>query len=244
MPGPVVEVCFTPAMLKTIAGREEQNVVVVDILRATTAICIAFGYGVNSVIPAESEEQAREMKDKGWLVAGEKDGIRLSYADFGNSPLEFRNLSIRGKDIVFCTTNGTRAIHLGKEQGKVLIASFVNLEAVCGFLNRDQKDVIILCAGWKNEFSLEDAIFAGAMADLLINAYGFLPGTDSTIASITLWDHSASDLMKTVSRSSHYLRLLGIENRKGLKYCLYPEKFHVVPVLEGDKILDYGLLSS
>jgi 2-phosphosulfolactate phosphatase len=241
MTGPVLEVCFSPVLLKAGLNREKHNVVVVDILRATTAMCTAFGYGVNSIIPVDNEEKALEMKKKGWLVAGEQDGIKLSFADFGNSPLEFRNLLTRGKDIVYCTTNGTRAIQLGKEFGKVLIASFVNLQAVCGWLKRDEKDVLILCAGWKNEFSVEDAVFAGAMADLLVNAFGFLPGSDSTLASLMLWDRSAADLMKTVSISSHFMRLLGIESRAGLKYCFYPEKFHVIPVLEDDRLIDYGL---
>jgi 2-phosphosulfolactate phosphatase len=241
MTGPVLEVCFSPVLLKSVSNREKHNVVVVDILRATTAMCTAFGYGVHSIIPVDSEEKALEMKKKGWLVAGEQDGLKLSFADFGNSPLEFRNLLTRGKDIVYCTTNGTRAIHLGKEFGKVLIASFVNLEAVCGWLKRDEKDVLILCAGWKNEFSVEDAVFAGAMSDLLVNAFGFLPGSDSTIASMMMWDRSAADLMKSVSISSHFMRLLGIESRAGLKYCFYPEKFHVIPVLEDDRLIDLGL---
>lgn len=243
MTGPVVEVCFSPVLLKAVTNREKHNVVVVDILRATTAICTAFGYGLHSLIPVDNQDQALEMKKKGWLVAGEKDGIKLSFADFGNSPLEFRNPLTRGKDVVYCTTNGTRAIQLANEYGNVLIASFVNLEAVCAWLKRDEKDVIILCAGWKDEFSIEDAVFAGDMADLLVNAYGFLPGSDSTIASMMLWEHSAADLMKTVSISSHFMRLLGIENRIGLKYCFYPEKFHVIPVLEGDRITDLGIVT-
>ena len=241
MTAPFVEVCFSPALLDNISRKEKLNIVVVDILRATTAMCTAFGHGLHSLIPAENEDQAMEMKSKGWLVAGEKDGIKLSFADFGNSPLEFRSPLISGKDIVYCTTNGTRAINLAKAYGQLLIASFVNLEAVTGFLNRDQKDVVILCAGWKDEFSLEDAIFAGAMADLLVNAYGFLPESDATIASISLYDQSTTNIMKTVSRSSHYLRLLGIEDRKGLEYCFFPDKFHVIPMLEGDRLLNFGL---
>ena len=119
MTGPVLEVCFSPVLLKAVSDREKHNVVVVDILRATTAMCTAFGYGVQTIIPVDTEEKALEMKKKGWLVAGEQDGIKLSFADFGNSPLEFRNILTRGKDIVYCTTNGTRAIQLGKEHGKV-----------------------------------------------------------------------------------------------------------------------------
>jgi 2-phosphosulfolactate phosphatase len=241
MTGPGLEVCFLPSLLSTVRHKSDRNVVVVDILRATTAMCTAFGFGAASLVPVTGEGEAIEKKQQGWLVAGEQDGIKLPFADFGNSPLEFRNPLIRGKEIIFCTTNGTRAINLAKDYGTVLIASFVNLEAVCGFLKRDQKDVIILCAGWKNEFSLEDAIFAGAMADLLVNAYGFVPESDSTLASMTLWDHSAANLMKTISMSTHFLRLLGIEGRKGLKYCIFPEKFHVIPLLGEIGITDIAL---
>jgi 2-phosphosulfolactate phosphatase len=241
MTGPGLEVCFSPSLLKTVGQKAEKNVVVVDILRATTAMCVAFGYGVNSLVPVATEEEAFEKKQQGWLVAGEKDGVKLPFADFGNSPLEFRSPSLKGKDIVYCTTNGTRAIHLAKEYGKVLLASFVNLEAVCGWLKRDGKDVLILCAGWKDTFSLEDAVFTGAMTDLLVNAYGFMPECDASIASVILWDQASKDLLKTVSRSSHFLRLLGIENRKSLKYCFYPEKFHVIPCLIAEKLVDIAL---
>ena len=238
MTGPTLEVCFSPALLTTMGHKPGRNVVVVDILRATTAICTAFGYGAASVIPVVSKKEAKEKKQQGWLVAGEEDGIKLPFADFGNAPLEFRNPSIKGKEIVFCTTNGTKSISLGSQYGKVLVASFVNLEAVCGWLKDDWNDVMILCAGWKDSFSLEDAICAGAMADMLVNAFGFLPVNDETLASITLWNHASKSMMKHVSRSSHYLRLLGIEDRKGLKYCFFPEKFHVVPMLVEGKLVD------
>jgi 2-phosphosulfolactate phosphatase len=240
MTGPRLDVCFSPALLPTVSNNTARNVVVIDILRATTAICTAFGYGVASVVPVATKREAMSMKEQGWLVAGEEDGNKLDFADFGNSPVEFRTADIKGKDIAYCTTNGTRTMLAGKEYGRVIIASFVNFEVVCNWLNHDRKDVLIICSGWKDTFSLEDSICAGAMSDLLINAFGFLPCSDSVLASMTLWRHSANSLLKTISRSSHYLRLLGIEDRKGLKYCIFPEKFHVVPVMEGERIVVKG----
>jgi 2-phosphosulfolactate phosphatase len=88
MTGPGLEVCFSPSLLKTVGQNPDRNVVVVDILRATTAMCVAFGYGVNSLVPVATEEEAFEKKQQGWLVAGEKDGVKLPFADFGNSPLD------------------------------------------------------------------------------------------------------------------------------------------------------------
>jgi 2-phosphosulfolactate phosphatase len=238
MTGPRLEVCFSPALLHAVRQGTDRNVVVVDILRATTAMCTAFGFGVGSVIPVAGVDEALAKKEQGWLVAGERDGQKLDFADFGNSPVEFRNQSIRGKEIVYCTTNGTRAILDGKRFGRVHIASFINLDTICGHLNRERNDVLIICAGWKDSFSLEDSIFAGAMSDLLVNAFGFLPEGDSVLASMTLWNQAVRSLHKTISQSDHYLRLLGIENRKTLKYCIFPEKFPVVPVLEGEKLVD------
>jgi 2-phosphosulfolactate phosphatase len=236
MIGPTLEVCFSPALLPTVEAKQGRIVVVVDILRATTSICTAFGHGVASVIPLESRDEALLKKEQGFLVAGEENGEKIPFADFGNSPREFRGPGLEGKELYFFTTNGTKAINLGKQAGKVTIASFVNLEAVCNWLNRERKDVLILCSGWKDSFSLEDSIFAGAMSDLLVTAYGFLPVNDATLASVTLWNQASKSLIDSVSKSSHYLRLLGIEDRKGLKFCFFPEKFRVVPVLEGEKI--------
>ena len=83
MTEPTLEVCFSPALLGTVSEKPDRNVVVVDILRATTAMCIAFGYGVSSVVPLVSREEAIEKKQKGWIVAGEEDGKKMPFADFG-----------------------------------------------------------------------------------------------------------------------------------------------------------------
>lgn len=238
MTEPTIEVCFSPLQLPTMSKSPTTNVVVVDILRATSAICTAFGFGISAVLPVNGKDEALALKNQGWLVAGEEDGEKLPFADFGNSPREFRKPDLAGKEIVYCTTNGTKAIHLAKDYGNVMLASFVNLEHITRWLNNDRNDILILCSGWKNSFSLEDSIFAGAIADLMVNAYGFLPLNDEVYASIALWNQASRSLMKTVSRSSHFLRLLGIEDRKGLKYCFFPEKFTVIPVLVDGKLKD------
>ncbi|MBP7678870.1 MAG: 2-phosphosulfolactate phosphatase [Bacteroidales bacterium] len=238
MKGPVADVCFSPALLPGFEKRTDRIVVVIDILRATTAMCTAFGFGVKSVIPVMKKETALARKEKGWLVAGEENGIRLPFADFGNSPREFRSKAMKGKEIVFCTTNGTKAILKGRSYGQLIIASFVNLEAVCTYIKEQKRDVLILCAGWKDRFSLEDSVAAGALADRLIHAYGYLPGNDAALAAISLWNQASKSLLKTVFRSDHYLRLLGIEDRKGLRYCFFPEKFRVVPGLQTNKLIN------
>jgi 2-phosphosulfolactate phosphatase len=238
MAGPYVDVCLTPGELSAFDPGKDRNVVVVDILRATTAICTAFGYGVESVIPVADPEEALRRKQQGMTVAGEQDGIRLPFADFGNSPVEFRTQALLGRQIVYCTTNGTRTILHAAAYGNVTIASFVNLEAVAGYLGRHGKDTLIVCSGWKGRYSLEDAMFAGALADLLMNAWQFISDCDAAYASTILWRKSARNLIATASKSSHYLRLLGIETRKSLKYCFLPDKFMVVPAFRDGELVD------
>lgn len=62
---PKVEVCFTPNMFPLYA-EDFEVVVVIDVLRATSAICTAFHYGVDKIIPVSTLDQAIEYKDKGF----------------------------------------------------------------------------------------------------------------------------------------------------------------------------------
>ena len=56
--------------------------------------------------------EAREYKSRGYLVAAERDGFVLDFADFGNSPFNFTREKVEGKTIVYSTTNGTGIINL------------------------------------------------------------------------------------------------------------------------------------
>ena len=59
-----IEVCFTPGEYEYFKG-EYDIVVVIDVLRATSAICAAFDNGVQSIIPVATIEEAREYQKKG-----------------------------------------------------------------------------------------------------------------------------------------------------------------------------------
>jgi 2-phosphosulpholactate phosphatase len=156
-----VEVCFSPALFKDVLTTGDFIVVLVDILRATTTICTAVANGVEAIIPVASHEEARQLKSEGFLVATEKDGVQLDFADFGNSALSFTRDAIGGKTLVYCTTNGTRALELAKSASGIVIGAFINVSAVAEWLAAEQKNVVILCSGWKNKFCLEDTLFAG-----------------------------------------------------------------------------------
>jgi 2-phosphosulfolactate phosphatase len=231
-----IEVCFTPALFPYFENHDA-IVVVTDILRASSAICTAFMNGVDRIIPVGTVEEARNMKAKGFFVAAERDGIVKDFADFGNSPYNFTPERVKDQQIVYSTTNGTQAVQLASSSYRVLIGSFLNLSAVCRYLETSGRDVIILCAGWKNKFNLEDSLYAGALADLLLKTEKFETSCDSTIASCDLWNIARTDLMGYVEKAAqkHRLKKNGLDDV--IEFCLTPDQTWIIPVLEHDYLI-------
>ncbi|HRP60275.1 MAG TPA: 2-phosphosulfolactate phosphatase, partial [Vicingus sp.] len=175
-----VEVCFSPALFPVYFQDKNCVVVVIDVFRATTAICAAIDSGVEAVIPVATIEEAIDYKQKGFIVGAERSAEVVEGFDFGNSPLFFKDGKHAGKTIVLTTTNGTKAIDMAKDAYKVVIGSFSNLDVVSEYIEREDKNVILLCAGWKDRFNLEDTLFAGALAEKLAQNLRFTDLADST----------------------------------------------------------------
>ena len=232
-----IEVCYSPALYPYYRN-DEAIVVVADILRATTAICAAFENGARELIPVESVEEARAWKEKGFLVAAERDGLVLDFADFGNSPFNFTPRNVRGASIVYSTTNGTGAIRMASEARQVVIGAFINLSALAGWLAAENSDVLVLCAGWKNRFNLEDSVFAGALADSLIKTGNFETICDSTIAAIELWNNARGDIIGFMEKAAHRHRLKKLGLDDVMEYCNTPDSTGVIPVLKDGRLVD------
>jgi len=231
-----IEVCLSPA-LYSLHHNENAIVVVVDVLRATSAICAAFMNGVKHIIPIGKVEEARAMKQKGFKVAAERDGIVLDFADFGNSPFNFTPERVKDQEIVYSTTNGTQAIQMAASCKAVAVGSFLNLDALGGWLVDQKCDVVIFCAGWKNRFSLEDTVFAGALAAYLMNSGSYATKCDSTLAAIDLWSLAKDDLHGYILKAAQKERLAKNGLDDCIEYCHTPNQTNVIPVLEGDKLI-------
>ncbi len=231
-----LEVCFSPAIFGAHADKCAV-VVVLDILRATSSICTAFANGVREIIPVATVEEAREMKDKGYLLAGERDGYVLDFADFGNSPFNFTSDKVRGKIVAYSTTNGTGIMKMASECSDVVIGSYLNFDALCSWLAEQDRKVIIVCAGWKSRFSLEDAICAGAIAEKLLESGRFETACDSVHAATDLWKMAKDDLSGYIEKAAQRSRL----RDKGLDDCIdYCHTFNitdVIPVLRNGKLV-------
>lgn len=228
---------FLSPLLINAQNREYDKYVVIDLFRATTAFCTAFHFGIKEIIPFAEVEDAKVMREKGFLIAGERNGKKLEGFDFGNSPFNFMNENLRGQSLAFTTTNGTRCINIVKEKGEVCIASFNNISTITDYLKKDKKDVALVCSGWKGMPNIEDSICAGAIANELINS-GFQAVEDSVNICVDLYNNSLNRELEYIAEKStrvaSRMHVLGNDFHK----CMEKDIYKVLPKLTGDKIIN------
>lgn len=165
--------------------------IVIDILRACSTICHALDAGAKRVIPCltvkEAHYHAKTIGDN-VLLGGERGGVRIEGFDLSNTPMEYTPEAVRGKTILFTTTNGTKALHRSQEADRVLIGAFVNLHAVVACLTSEDRPIHLVCAGTNGAVSGEDVLFAGAVAaGLLEKRANLVLGNDSTRLALDFW---------------------------------------------------------
>ena len=232
-----LEVCLSPAIYDKHAD-DANLVVIVDILRATSTICAAIQNGVKCIWPVATIEEARELKKQGYMVASERDGYVLDFADFGNSPFNFTPEIVKGKEIVYSTTNGTRCIHMAAHSKAIVIGSFLNISSLAEWLIRQNAPVLIFCASWKDRFSLEDTVFAGALAERLLQSGKFESQCDAVTASVDLWNLAKPDLFGYIQKSAQKGRLASKGLDDCIEFCLTADQTNVVPVFINDRLVD------
>ena len=229
-----LEVCFTPELVH-LHSVTDKIVVVVDILRATSTMTTAFAHGVRRIMPVAKVEDCRALQQKGYLVGGERDGRKVAGFDFGNSPFDYQQDRLRGQSIAMTTTNGTLAIERCKTADQLIIGSFLNLAAVADYLRKQHEDVLIVCAGWKGHFNLEDTLFAGALVEQLSDK--FSASGDAALGAQLLYQCAQPNLASFLAQSSHVQRLQKLGAQKDIDYCLQFDQYEVVPRLEGGHLV-------
>jgi len=230
-----IEVCLTPALID-LYDIEQSIVVVIDILRATSSITYGIENGAEAIIPVASVEDCLTFADKGYLLAAERNGEVVTGYDFGNSPFSYTKEKVESKTIVLTTTNGTKALHLANKRAyQVVIGSFLNLDSLCEYLASQDKNVLLLCAGWKDQFNLEDTLFAGAVVNKLRKNFEHFD--DSSVAAEDLYLLAKDDLRKYLHKSSHSHRLAQLNIEEDVVFCLQLNVCTAIPVLEGERLV-------
>ena len=232
-----IEVCFSPLLFPLVQLDYNSIVVVADILRATSAICTAFENGAKQIIPVETLEDALRYKQQGYLVAAERDGIKKDFADFGNSPFNFTLDRVSGKTVVYSTTNGTQLLKLAKDYYKVVIGAFLNIEVLTEWIMQEQHHIIILCAGWKGRFNIEDTLFAGSLSKRLLQSEKFETCCDSTYAAVEIWNAAENNLLEFVEKAAQHQRLKKNNLHDVIPFCFSTGFTKVIPIYDNGRLI-------
>ena len=187
-----LDIVFSPLGLSQneTGGR---TVLVVDVLRATTTMCAALANGAKAVIPVGSTEEALKLAQTlgdDVVLAGEQNCARIPGFALGNSPREMTGEAVRGKQVVLRTTNGTPAMLAISGAAAIYPAAAANLSLVGARAHevfaRD-RDLLIVCCGRDNAFSLDDAYCAGRLAVAAMGGRRSAKGlNDAAIACLDL----------------------------------------------------------
>lgn len=234
---PKLEVCLSPALLH-LYDTEGSVVVIIDVFRATSTIAAALYNNANAVIPVASVEECIELGNsiENSVTAGERNGQIVEGLQYGNSPSEYTRDFISGRTLVLTTTNGTRLLHMVKDAATIITGSFLNLSAVCDFLQSSNRNVLLACAAWKDRFNLEDTLFAGAVVNRLRGHFDI--NCDSARAANVLFENmNGRQPIDVLRDSSHYRRLSAFGLEKDMEYCATIDLHPVVPILQGSELL-------
>ncbi|MBI4428099.1 MAG: 2-phosphosulfolactate phosphatase [Ignavibacteriales bacterium] len=220
----------------------DKNVIVIDVLRSSTTVAAALNNGAREIIPVASIESAVKISGSLFgevtLRGGERNGKIIEGFNLGNSPREYTESTVRGKSIIFCTTNGSVAMAKSRYAKNMAVASFVNLTRVVEYMKEINNDFWIVCAGKAmglGSFSLEDAVCAGMILDRLEKENSLpMELSDSSRAAQLLHKSLGRSLLKMMKNSDHgqYLKEIGFE--EDIKVCAAVDSIPVLPVLSGN----------
>lgn len=185
------------ALLPQLAGEVSNAVcVVIDVLRATTVIATLFDRQCPCVYVAASHETARDFaRAHGYVLCGETAGYKVADFDYGNSPSEFAHMDFKDRPVVLSTTNGTKATAMVADAQKVYLGAAINrantAKAAWEAAEEAGNDIVIVCSGTDDQFTLEDAMVAGMYVEAIAaqaGAWTMPRQADSSIAVRRLWE--------------------------------------------------------
>ena len=125
--------------------------VVIDVFRAFTTAAVALAQGAEAVVPVATVEEALRLRGEnpGWLVMGERGGVKVSGFDYGNSPAELLGLDLSGRTLIQTTSAGTQGLYAAAQCHEVLAGAFVTAEATVEYIQgRRPRCVSLVAMGW------------------------------------------------------------------------------------------------
>ena len=243
-----LNVFFTPSAIVSSETSVNDVYIVVDVIRATTSMAVMLDQGAARILVASTVEEATEAAQKipGRLLCGERDVQPVPGFDYGNSPVQFSQVDLTGRELIMTTTNGTRAFYACPSDATRLAGSFYNAEAVALKALEIAKDqggnIRLVCSGELDYFALDDAVCAGYLALELQRLQGQVLPLDldeSVLAAIALYEAFEPPKVIDYCNSAQAVILGGLPDDP--PFCMRTSMSQSVPIVIG-KEGETGLL--
>lgn len=226
-----IDVAFFPAAIGGL-DLSRTTCIVLDVFRATTSIVTAMANGCKGVTPLLTVDEARLLarQKTGVLLAGERQSIKIEGFDLGNSPFDFSEINVRGQEVIMTTTNGTTAIKATAGAARTLIGSFGNAGSICRKAKQHGQDILIVCAGTDGLFSLEDALCAGFLTEVLCrDAMPAAVLTDAASGALLMYGQAKDSLAAIGGGSRNGSRLQALGREDDIEHCFRLDLYTIVP---------------
>lgn len=138
--------------------------VIIDVFRAFSTACYAFGGGIKCIFPVGDLNIAYKMKQKNpdYILVGERNEQKPEGFDFGNSPSQLLKGELAGKTMVHTTSSGTQGIANAINATEIITGSFVNAGAIINYIRKQNpEEVSLVCMGYSCQYPTdEDTLLA------------------------------------------------------------------------------------
>jgi 2-phosphosulfolactate phosphatase len=210
-------------------------VVVLDIIFATTTMVAALAHGAKQIVPVLDEKAAR-------ACAGDYPGCVLSgelYAEtlpgFAHpAPLALVEHGVKGKSVIYSTTNGTVAMTQASGAARVYCGALLNARRLVEhvFTTHPKETVLIVCSGSGDNFNFEDFYGAGYFVECLLPHVNDL--SDAAKAALALYRHAKAPEALLDCRVGRMMAARGLAHE--VEFACRLDAFPVVPALEQGRV--------
>jgi len=229
---------FTPSELIGL-DLHSSTAIVIDVLRGSSTIIHALKNGANRIVPVGEVTDARELADTystgEFILCAERNGLKVEGFSLGNSPFEYDPEIVAGKDLIYSSTNCSKALLASYAAERVLVGSFNNLTAVIDSVILPGR-IFLVCSGKMGRFALEDAVCAGMFVNEFLKDNNHeVALNDAARTAKMLFDFHHRDILTMLKESSHGNYLMQLGQIHDLEFAAVVDSVRIVPELSLDK---------
>jgi len=215
-------------------------VVVLDVLFATTTMVAALANGATEVIPVADEAAARaegaRHPEGRYVLSGELYAETLP--GFAHpAPMALIAHGVRGKAVIYSTTNGTVAMSDSRGAASIYCGSLLNARRLAEHIagRHPKETVLVLCAGSGNNFNFEDFYGAGYFVERLADLLGDSADlSDAARAARALYRHSRAPQALHECRVGRMMAARNLQHE--VEFACRFDSLPIVPALVEDRL--------